>query len=675
MPRDMQTFEATPPPEPVAAPTPEPSGYELPNGWHMDEGTGALLVPAGLFNHSKHLTTGTQFLHLHVQYQMWTVPYDGAAVTVPVPAEFKFISSNVVKAALIMAEQQKQWQDKGQGKKHLTIAQYKHAIIYASKHGKKSGDKFTIDGDEWYWSMYSDMILPNETNKWDLPHAEQVEWGKTAIKQWGSILHPNADFEALLDDVIENDDDLPPMLKEFNLFAMFDAAAASPTADYLQVLGHQVWTEYMHEGDTFPVWNHKEAYGGYNTKKDYFNKAPNGLIHDAWKKWKAQQQIEDDGLPESLKEATLFAMFEAAKGKTKNFEFQGNNVFTNWHYKGDTLPVYNYPGAYTPKYNNAHTGASEAIYPVWKKWKAQQEVKPSLTDAWLWKAFAHWKSEGEPSNFTYDGVGWIVMKYAITHSHMPKPSPVPNNPTLIEGAPKNLYDANDIVWKSYQNWALSGTPPIISGSSGITSYNGASGTTAAPPFPGATKNLPKWGPATGKFEKRLEAALKKRLGPYATDSMVKAVKQDMLPVLHEYWTEVNDALVALKMTAAEQGKDVPSQMPGWVLKQPDFGLLDPEPVVKKVPESAVTIPSKIEHSTIGIWQSALSPYMKKTYSTKIEIAVAIGALPQGTSIDTPYIDLWLLFVGKHTKKGEPLSEDNYLAATKEWDEALGGIEV
>lgn len=190
---------------------------------------------------------------------------------------------------------------------------------------------------------------------------------------------------------------------------------------------------------------------------------------------------------------------------------------------------------------------------------------------------------------------------------------------------------------------------------------------APPPFPGPSGKFPKWGPATAHFETKLAEALKLRLGPYATDSMVKEVVKDMLPVLHAYWEEVNSALVALKMTAAEQDTTVPTSIPGWTPTEAQKQVAMAEALHVEQPASAKMDP------TIALWKAGLSPYLKKQYTQRIEFGIAVGALPAGTTLETPYIDLWVMAVKKHAKKGEPPMAEDYLAATKEWQQALEGV--
>jgi hypothetical protein len=349
------------------------------------------------------------------------------------------------------------------------------------------------------------------------------------------------------------------------------------------------------------------------------------------------------------------------------FDFDGHQ----WFYEGHDGPMPNH----MDDYNSVQPWSW--YHEKWTEFQATYVPTQStqgLTDEWLWPAFDLWKANGcTTDDFSYDGVDWCVLKYSIGSGYLsttPTAAPVPIDPTELQGAPSDLFEANTIIWQSYLKWTLpsedtaNDTIQQVSGGKFASEWIAATAdgtlatyTTAAPPFPGT--KFPKWGPATLKFEQALDAALKKRLGPYATDSMRNAVVEDMLPVLDDYWTEVNSALVALKMTAAEQGKDVPKSMPGW------------KPGEKKVPDTAVPsdLPTightKMETAT-AIWKSNLSPYLKKTYAAKIDTGVAMGLLPQGTGLDTPFIDLWIMSLKKHTKKGTPPTADQVKAATDEW---------
>lgn len=302
-----------------------------------------------------------------------------------------------------------------------------------------------------------------------------------------------------------------------------------------------------------------------------------------------------------------------------------------------------------------------------------------LTDEWLWPAFDLWKANGEQEkDFTWDEVDFCVTKYVLPNGTLtPKALPVPVHYDWMQDPGLVLTEANNTVHESYQAWKAS--QQMFTNNYTITVNSGLVGTvnsglvgstftntTMAPPFPGPSGKFPKWGPATGHFETKLAEALKLRLGPYATDSMVKEVVKDMLPVLHAYWDEVNSALVALKMTAAEQDTTVPSSIPGWAPTEAQKQIalaeaLHAEPASTKV------------GTATALWKASLSPYLKKQYTQRINFGVACGALPHGTGLETPYIDLWVLAVKKHTKKGEPPMAEDYLAATKEWQQALEGV--
>lgn len=310
-----------------------------------------------------------------------------------------------------------------------------------------------------------------------------------------------------------------------------------------------------------------------------------------------------------MDEASLFEMFLAAEGQTGVFMFKGHEVWPTMGNQdtGEKYPVWNLPESYAEGSTDA---GAKAIYPIWKKWKTIKILEAATGPA-------------EPKG------SWPPkIKY-----------------TMSAGTDPNI---------------------MLNALNGVVSTNVNTDTFAtAPPFPGPSGKLPKWGPATAHFENKLAEALKLRLGPYATDSMVAAVTKDMLPVLHAYWEEVNMALVALKMTAAEQDKDVPSSIPGWKPSEDQIKI--------SAAEESAPAAAKMEVATAAIWKSSLSPYLKKQYTLRIEFGIACGALPEGTTLETPYIDLWIMAVKKHTKKGEPPMFEDYLAATKAWQTALEGI--
>lgn len=468
------------------------------------------LWPAFEYAEAQNIPPDGNFTYDGVSFGMMDYSLGGGVVAdlSPVPETFTWLPgfSNLYAANQAVWKSYQAWKaSKHPSTLHLTMGAFKQAILNAYHNGAAKGDVFMVGGHAWWWDPQNDVIIPNEPFAWNITVEDQLTWGKNAMLQWGSVLHPS-----------------------------------QPIADALTKI------------------------------------SDHGML------WKYETHTE----------ANLFAMFEAwtkhmADSGETTFMFKGHKVFATNIYNGDTMPVYDqkasYPDGYT--WNNANI----VVWPIFQKWKASK----------VWE--------------------------------MPKPI------EWIASVPKNQITSNTI----------DSTP--------------------------AAKNFPKWGPSTAKFEHALQEALKTRLGPYATDSMVEAVTQDMLPVLRSYWEEVNDALVALKMTAAEQGTPVPSMMPGW---KPPFGTDKIVPDTA-VPKQAPTLGATKMDSATAIWKSNLSPYLKKQYTLKIEFGIACGALKEGTSLDTPYIDLWIMEVKKHSKKGTAAVGDAvaYNLATEAWNADLQGVKA
>lgn len=615
--------DEVPEPTPVKAEQPFPSiNPGIPVGWVVVKDQ-SVTLPDSVFGFSQKMQPGAKFELDDISYTVWKHHYAGEYILVPVPTDFSFMATNLGSAASMMSAAKMKWQknsvlDEGTGqwvpkpKKHFFLTHVKKAILYAAENGYVHGQQFTYGGQQWW-----------------------IQSDPTATKAVG-VYPTDLDYWEQPADTIK-----AKCTAGFSTWG----SVLNPSPEVQQAVAEVKDDESLSKHET-------------HTEANLF------AMFDAWQQHKDAVDFDEDG----------------------NFTFKGNYVYADYSWHGHSFPIYDSKDSYPDETTWNNAGA--VVLPIFQKWQEmqQQPQKPSLTQEWLWGAFEQWKADGsKQADFTYDGIKWMVGTYGLSSGTIVD-GPVPMKYSHISDAPTVLSKANDIVHVAYLAWKASkqtgitfNTPPGITVNLASTTNWTASimnetvmptYAVPQPPFPG--QKFPKWGPATGKFEQALQQALKTRLGPYATDSMVKEVTKDMLPVLKEYWDEVNAALVSLKMTAAEQDTDVPTQMPGWT----------PSEVQTKVEEVVPASPLKAESPTVGatkaesataIWKSALSPYLKKQYQQRIDFGVAVGALPHGTGLDTPYIDLWIMAVKKHTKKGEPPMADAYHTATNEWEKALKGI--